>query len=123
MTRFYRDTALLRFPATADLATCEPLSLNPHTHTLRDLQSHAHVAVLEGHTSNVKSIAVTPDGRRAVSRDSNGAVRVWDLEGRLAQVRRSDMAWSGGWVSLGCFMTIDHCAPLLPAGGHGRGHD
>jgi len=35
---------------------------------------------LEGHTSFVMSVSVTPDGRRAVSVGGDKALRVWDLE-------------------------------------------
>jgi WD40 repeat protein len=36
-------------------------------------------ATLTGHTGEVFSVAVTPDGTRAVSGSSDGSVRVWDL--------------------------------------------
>ncbi|HEY6345653.1 MAG TPA: NB-ARC domain-containing protein [Bryobacteraceae bacterium] len=35
---------------------------------------------LEGHAVPVKSVAVTPDGRRAVSASSDNTLKVWDLE-------------------------------------------
>lgn len=35
--------------------------------------------VLEGHTDEVSAVAVTPDGRRAVSGSYDNTVRVWDL--------------------------------------------
>jgi NACHT domain- and WD repeat-containing protein len=35
---------------------------------------------LEGHTSWVKAVSMTPDGRRAVSGSDDHTVRVWDLE-------------------------------------------
>jgi WD40 repeat protein len=36
--------------------------------------------VLEGHTDWVTAVAVTPDGRRAVSVSDDQTLRVWDLE-------------------------------------------
>jgi WD40 repeat protein len=36
--------------------------------------------VLEGHTGSVWAVAVTPEGRRAVSGSSDKTLRVWDLE-------------------------------------------
>jgi len=34
----------------------------------------------EGHTESVYAVAVTPDGRRAVSASADGTLRLWDLE-------------------------------------------
>jgi small GTP-binding protein len=50
--------------------------------TLRvwDLESRRTVATLEGHTGSVYGVAVSPDGRRAVSASGDGTLRVWDLE-------------------------------------------
>ena len=38
------------------------------------------VRTLEGHTGWVNSVAVTPDGKRAISASSDRTLRVWDLE-------------------------------------------
>src|SRR5689334_3040732 len=35
---------------------------------------------LEGHTSAVSALAVTPDGRRALSGSEDRTLRLWDLE-------------------------------------------
>jgi len=44
---------------------------NPHPGLLR---------TLEGHTDVVESVAITPDGRRAVSGSHDKTLRVWDLQ-------------------------------------------
>jgi WD40 repeat protein len=44
-----------------------------------DLDSGAPVHILAGHDGPVGAVAVSADGRRAVSGDSGGTVRVWDL--------------------------------------------
>jgi len=38
------------------------------------------VCTLEGHTDAVDAVAVTPDGRRAVSASRDHTLRLWDLE-------------------------------------------
>src|SRR5206468_995552 len=53
---------------------------------LRPLQPGIHppgtalLRTLEGHTSSVTGVAVTPDGRRAVSASPDNTLKVWDLE-------------------------------------------
>ena len=44
-----------------------------------DLEQGALLATLEGHGAGVRAVAVTPDGRRAVSGSSDRTLRVWDL--------------------------------------------
>lgn len=44
---------------------------NPHPTLLR---------TLEGHTDEVESVSITPDGRKAVSGSKDKTLRVWDLE-------------------------------------------
>jgi WD40 repeat protein len=41
--------------------------------------------ILAGHTDQVRAVAVTPDGKRAVSGSDDGTVRVWDLAARREQ--------------------------------------
>jgi len=50
--------------------------------TLRlwDLDSGQTLRTLEGHTGRVFAVAVTPDGRRAVSDSRDETLRLWDLE-------------------------------------------
>ena len=38
------------------------------------------IRILEGHTNSVRAVAVTPDGRSAVSGSEDRTLRVWDLE-------------------------------------------
>lgn len=44
------------------------------------MQGPTCVLTLEGHTNDVYAVAVTPDGRWAVSGSWDGTLRVWDLE-------------------------------------------
>jgi WD40 repeat protein len=45
-----------------------------------DLDSGQPLATLTGHESSVLSVAVTTDGRRAVSASLDRTLRVWDLD-------------------------------------------
>jgi WD40 repeat protein len=53
---------------------------------------------LEGHTSSVNAVAVTPDGRRAVSASADGTLRLWDLasakrSARSKAIRAKSTPW------------------------------
>ena len=45
-----------------------------------DLESGQTIRTLEGHTCWVSAVAITPDGRRAVSGSEDRTLRLWDLE-------------------------------------------
>ena len=59
----------------------------------RDLQTHTHVAIA-GHNAPVISVAITPDGRRAVSSSCDGVVRLLDLQARMSQLQVRRQSWS-----------------------------
>ena len=46
---------------------------------LWDLESGQRIRTLEGHTEWVIAVAVTPDGRRAVSGSADRTLRLWNL--------------------------------------------
>jgi WD40 repeat protein len=45
-----------------------------------ELETGHELHTLAGHTSWVRAVAVTPDGRRAVSASSDETLKVWELE-------------------------------------------
>ena len=45
-----------------------------------DLSSGRELRTLTGHAREVMAVAVTPDGRRAVSASYDNTVKMWDLE-------------------------------------------
>ena len=47
---------------------------------LWDLGTGQTIRALQGHTSSVAAVAVTPDGRRAVSASYDHTLRLWELE-------------------------------------------
>jgi WD40 repeat protein len=50
--------------------------------------------ILDGHAGAVRAVAVTPDGRRAVSASDDRTLRVWDLAtGRAEHVLRGHANW------------------------------
>ncbi len=55
--------------------------LDDHTPTIAPAESSEHMLIrtLVGHQSSVKSVAITPDGRYAVSGSIDHTLRVWEL--------------------------------------------
>ena len=49
-----------------------------------DLESGIRTHTLRGHSGSVTSVAVTPDGRRAISVSTDETLKVWDLERAVA---------------------------------------
>ena len=45
-----------------------------------DLETGQTLTTLQGHTDTVSAVAITPDGRRAVSGSEDRTLRVWDLQ-------------------------------------------
>jgi WD40 repeat protein len=45
-----------------------------------DLDSYRELAALSSHSNSVESIAITPDGKRAVSASRDKTIKVWDLD-------------------------------------------
>jgi WD40 repeat protein len=57
----------------------------------------ALVRTLEGHSDPVLGVAVTPDGKRAVSASSDNTLKVWDLETGVApRTLEGHTAWVAG---------------------------
>jgi WD40 repeat protein len=44
-----------------------------------DVATGECVATLEGHSGSVKSVAISPDGRRVVSGSGDGTLKLWGL--------------------------------------------
>jgi WD40 repeat protein len=51
---------------------------------------------LAGHSGGVSAVAVTPDGKRAVSGSSDGTLKVWDLENERGEEERTLAGHSRG---------------------------
>jgi WD40 repeat protein len=62
------------------VAPTEQRALKTKALRLWDLQSGQCLRTLVGHTADVNAVAVTPDGRRAVSGSNDATLRVWDLD-------------------------------------------
>src|SRR5262249_5762321 len=65
---------------------------------LWDLDTGTEVRHFFGHRDGIWSVAISPDGLRAVSGSMDGTVHVWDID-RGAEIRRFD-AHPGFWVSV-----------------------
>jgi dipeptidyl aminopeptidase/acylaminoacyl peptidase len=53
---------------------------NDHTARLWDAQSGTEIAVLTGHTADVRSAAFSPEGRRLVTASDDHTARLWDAQ-------------------------------------------
>ena len=89
-------TSLVFSPADNLLATAggQSLQYRPGDVKLWDTQSGSLLASLEGHTSNVWSIAISPDGQTLVTSGYDGKVVVWDVTARKA---RGTLEKHKGW--------------------------
>jgi WD40 repeat protein len=67
---------------------------NPHNIWVWDLTSGDVVQKLAGHENTVVALAVSPDGRRALSADVNGIAILWDL-GSGKEILRFDSQGEG----------------------------
>jgi WD40 repeat protein/Cdc6-like AAA superfamily ATPase len=63
-------------------AQCRRPCLLPRTASLRE--TGALLRTLAGHTGSVNAVAVTPDGRRAVSASGDNTLKVWEMSASLS---------------------------------------
>jgi WD40 repeat protein len=78
---------------------------------LWEVASGRELALLKGHASEIKCVAIDPKGRLLASTASNGDVRLWDLVDRteLRTIRPDSMSGSlafssdGQWLAMGHF--------------------
>jgi WD40 repeat protein len=72
-----------------------------------DPESGQCVRTLKGHRSSVNGVAITPDGRRAVSASQDNTLRVWDLEsGKELALLTADSPTASCAVSLDAWTIV-----------------
>ncbi len=78
----------------------------------KDTSQIEMIRTMEGHTGRVGSVAITPDGRYAVSGSGEGRIRVWELEtgrsvraleGHTAMVNSVAITPDGRYAVSGCW--------------------
>src|SRR5262249_19922009 len=67
---------------------------------LWETASGKEIARLEGHTAAVRGLAVSADGRRAVSGGADNTVRLWDLDGATPRPRGAFQGHTGALSAL-----------------------
>ena len=71
---------------------------------------------VEGHSSAVSGVAVTPDGKLAVSASTDQRLRVWDLEtGRMLRTLQADCPWQ---IDVAVTITPDGKGVVSTSGDH-----
>jgi WD40 repeat protein len=83
-------------------------------HPCLDSPGGALIRTLEGHLDTVTSVALTPDGKRAVSASYDGALKVWDLDtGRVLRALEGHF-----WLVYGAAVTPDGKWAVSASGDH-----
>lgn len=67
------------------LRACSPTPKQNVKQLLADLRQFEHKIISLGHTAAINSIALSSDGRRALSGAGDNTVRVWDVENGLCE--------------------------------------
>ncbi len=68
------------YAANADGEGAISMSLDAETVQVWDLERGVEMGTLNGHAGRITAVAVTVDGKRAVSASSDKTLKVWDLE-------------------------------------------